>query len=185
MSESSITKRAIVKSMKELTAEKSFDKISISDISNKCHINRQTFYYHFNDKYSLLKWIYYTDLFLPNIDGITLDNWDDKFCGMLTAMENDKFFYTNTIVHAEDYIKTYFIENMEHVFFMAIDKVDINHHMSDTSRMIFTRFFAYGLCGIITDWAKNNMPESATSLASSMRKLLESSLSAAYEYAAK
>ena len=55
MAESLITKKAIADSLKELTREKTFDKISVKDISEKCGINRQTFYYHFIDKFDLLE----------------------------------------------------------------------------------------------------------------------------------
>ena len=54
MPESNLTKKAIALSAKELTKEKPYDKISISDIADRCGIKRQTFYYHFQDKYELL-----------------------------------------------------------------------------------------------------------------------------------
>ena len=31
-------------------------KLTVTDIVNECHITRQTFYYHFEDIFSLLKW---------------------------------------------------------------------------------------------------------------------------------
>lgn len=37
------------------------DKITINDITEKCGINRQTFYYHFHDIYELIEWICETD----------------------------------------------------------------------------------------------------------------------------
>ena len=61
MPDSNITKHAIAAALKELCREKSFDKISIADITSTCGLNRQTFYYHFEDKYELLNWIYYTE----------------------------------------------------------------------------------------------------------------------------
>ena len=36
----------------------SFHKISVSDIMLHCQMRRQTFYYHFKDKFELLSWIY-------------------------------------------------------------------------------------------------------------------------------
>lgn len=39
---------------KELLLKKSIDKITINDITEKCGINRQTFYYHFHDIYELI-----------------------------------------------------------------------------------------------------------------------------------
>lgn len=54
MSDSLITKKAIASGIKELTQKKSFNKISIRDITDQCGLNRQTFYYHFQDKYELI-----------------------------------------------------------------------------------------------------------------------------------
>lgn len=42
---------------KDLLKEKPFNKITINDISNRCDINRQTFYYHFQDIRDLVEWI--------------------------------------------------------------------------------------------------------------------------------
>ena len=54
MSDALITKRAIAEALKKICREKPFDKISIADITSDCGLNRQTFYYHFQDKYELL-----------------------------------------------------------------------------------------------------------------------------------
>ena len=50
MSDSLITKKAIAAALKQVCREKPFDKISIADITAVCGLNRQTFYYHFQDK---------------------------------------------------------------------------------------------------------------------------------------
>lgn len=44
--------------LKELMEEVPFDKIRISDICDRCDMNRKSFYYHFRDKYDLLNWIF-------------------------------------------------------------------------------------------------------------------------------
>lgn len=69
MSDALITKRAIATGLKELVDEKPFNKISIRDITEKCGLNRQTFYYHFQDKYELVNWIYYQEGFAPLMEG--------------------------------------------------------------------------------------------------------------------
>lgn len=43
---SNITKRAMAQSLKKMLLVKDIDKITITDITNDCGINRQTFYYH-------------------------------------------------------------------------------------------------------------------------------------------
>ena len=57
MAESNITKQALANGLKELMAVQSFEKISVGQICDKCHMSRQSFYYHFRDKYDLLNWI--------------------------------------------------------------------------------------------------------------------------------
>ena len=51
------TKRAIAYTFKVLLKEKPFNKITINDIASECDINRQTFYYHFQDIKDLVEWI--------------------------------------------------------------------------------------------------------------------------------
>ena len=51
------TKKALAKSLKESMKTKPFSKISVSEIVSRCGLNRKTFYYHFEDIYSLLKWM--------------------------------------------------------------------------------------------------------------------------------
>lgn len=52
-----LTKRALAQSLRDSLQSKQYDKITISDIVSKCGLNRKTFYYHFEDKNALLRWI--------------------------------------------------------------------------------------------------------------------------------
>lgn len=45
----------------ELMAQKPAEKISIQDIATLCGMRRQNFYYHFEDIYDLLRWMFYEE----------------------------------------------------------------------------------------------------------------------------
>ena len=64
--------KAIAEGLKELCHHKDFNKISVRDITEQCGLNRQTFYYHFQDKYELLDWIYYQEGFVYLASDVTL-----------------------------------------------------------------------------------------------------------------
>ena len=56
------TKYLIAKTFIELCERSSIQKVSISDIVNETGKNRKTFYYHFDDKNSLIMWIFRYDM---------------------------------------------------------------------------------------------------------------------------
>ena len=62
MADSNITKKALANAMKELVAQMPFEKITVADICTKCDMHRKSFYYHFQDKYDLVNWIFDTEI---------------------------------------------------------------------------------------------------------------------------
>ncbi|MCR5544371.1 MAG: dihydroxyacetone kinase transcriptional activator DhaS [Eubacterium sp.] len=182
MAESEITKRAIADSLKELTKTKPFDKISVKDISEKCGINRQTFYYHFIDKFDLLEWIYQTELFDKYMADVDFTIWYDRIILVLEAMKEEKSFYVNTVNHTENYIQRYMVEQAQVLFQKAIDKLDEHRKVDETQRRFIAKFFAYGACGMIFEWVSNGMEQEPQIVAAHMMKMLITCESAAYLY---
>ena len=48
------TKNQMAEALKKLIKDRSFSKITVQDIVAACNINRNTFYYHFENNYDLL-----------------------------------------------------------------------------------------------------------------------------------
>lgn len=61
MAESIITRNALAQALQDLMDEKPFERISVTDICERCGMNRKSFYYHFRDKYDLVNWIFDRD----------------------------------------------------------------------------------------------------------------------------
>ena len=55
---SDYTKQAMAMALKQLMTQKSMEKISIREIMEGCGMKRQNFYYHFDDIYDLLRWMF-------------------------------------------------------------------------------------------------------------------------------
>ena len=82
MSNNSITKDALARALKEILKEKPLSKISIKNITSYCDISRNTFYYHFSDKYELVNWIFYTET-LKEVSTFSDPNrWLDSFVNL-------------------------------------------------------------------------------------------------------
>ncbi len=154
---SGMTKDAIAKALKSLCQHKRFDKISIADITNECHLNRQSFYYHFADKYELLSWIYYNECFADAVEEITFENWDSRVEQILKTMVDNQKFYVNTICREESIFRNYLYDITHTLFVEAATDLDVDHKLSEEDKNFFAQFFSFGLCGIVITWAKSGM----------------------------
>ena len=78
-----LTKDAIKRSFMKLLNRKQLSKITVKEIVEDCGINRNSFYYHYDDIPSLIEEILneQADVMLQNSEG------DDIYTGILTAME--------------------------------------------------------------------------------------------------
>ena len=56
------TKKLIANSLKKAMKVKPLSKITVSELIRDCGINRNTFYYHFDDIYDLLHWMLENEL---------------------------------------------------------------------------------------------------------------------------
>ena len=185
------TKRIIARSLKELSDEKPFDKISVGEIAARSNVNRQTFYYHFQDKYDLLKWIYKEDYFTPNMKDLSMDNWDKCLEGILEAVRRDRSFCINTIKHTESDVKELFLTDTEKIFGSAIeylrsvseDNDRTFRHMDPKEQSFIARFFAYGVCGMLIEWVERGMKEEPRLVTKRMSLLLETCKELAYKQA--
>lgn len=171
MSDSLITKRALAKSLKELCQYRNFEKISINDLTNKCGLNRQTFYYHFQDKYDLLQWLYYDELFANIENIITFDNWDQCLLKVLVKIHQEKEFYINTINTNEQYFYQDLFNLAQKCFYDAITKLDSNYSVSTQEKNFFSEFYAYGISGTVLHWIKTNMKIEPVKLAQKLKKI--------------
>lgn len=164
MSESTITKKAIALAFKQVMEEKSFDKITVHDITSKCGLNRQTFYYHFEDKHDLMNWIYYNEVFLPLAEVLTEENYHDSFLIMFEKMYREKNFYKNALSVSSEYsFKDYLYSILESLV------EDISKQKKESIEVCF---YAHGLQGIIVAWIKKGMPYSPSEMAKQITEII-------------
>ena len=52
------TKEIILNALLQLLESNELDKITVTDLVEKCKISRQTFYYHFEDLSQLYQWLF-------------------------------------------------------------------------------------------------------------------------------
>lgn len=85
--QSSETKLKMAEALKKLVNFKAFSKITVGDIVNECVLNRNSFYYHFENMYDLLYWTY-----------------DQEIQNITTSFQNANADYTQSFEFILSYI---------------------------------------------------------------------------------
>ena len=102
------TKKAILDSFVELISERPFDKITVKDIVTRCGVNRNTFYYYFEDVYALVDELFQVET--QNILGSNADyeTWQEAFLKGIDFVHNNRraiYHLYNSISHEQ--VETY------------------------------------------------------------------------------
>lgn len=181
MSDVSITKKAIAKSFKHILKNKNFEKITIAEITAECGLNRQTFYYHFQDKYDLINWIVYQEAIMVIRKDLTIENWDTKVLELLTTMKKDEHFYQTTLKDIDGTeFQNYLFTVTKEIFQEMIERLASDRKMNQEvvrimvqEKKIFTaEFLSHGVVGMIISWAQNGMTQSPEEITISIKEII-------------
>lgn len=148
MPDSQLTKRALSAAMKELMAECPMEKIKIGDIVELCNMNRQSFYYHFKDKYDLVNWIFYTEFFEGLQDSFEKPVWEllGEICEFF--YENRKFYANALQVRGQNSFSEYFTEVMHPLILSQFQEIFRNEKENE----FIATFYADAIRVSITRW---------------------------------
>ncbi|WP_411677501.1 dihydroxyacetone kinase transcriptional activator DhaS [Caproicibacter sp.] len=176
MSESLITKKAIAQSVKELMKKEDLRKISVADIVQHCGINRQTFYYHFKDKYDLVNWIYYNEVVSAVSSRKTFQDWSDVLLEILSIMKREKFFYRNALnVTGQNAFQDYFFTLTKSLLVEIVNAVEDGKEIQKADKNFIAEFYTYGLVGIVIQWARSGMKEQPQELVDRLKYFIDDS----------
>ena len=146
------TKQALVDSLKQLLTKKSFSKITVTEIVENCGYNRKTFYYHFEDIYSLLRWMLEQDL-LSVVDSNELTSDPEKVIRFaLSYIKQNRQLLTFVITElGHDELRNFLYDDFAAPIRMVIQKAEseIGLTLDDAYREYLTSFYTSGMTGMI------------------------------------
>lgn len=155
---SQMTKNALADSLKALLELHPVDKITISDITDDCGVNRMTFYYHFQDIYDLLEWSWIREANKVLNGKKTYDTWQQGFLQIFNAVSENKQIVMN-IYHSvnREQIEIYLYKLTYDLLFGVIEENAAGMDVRDDDKKFIADFYKYAFVGLILDWIKNGM----------------------------
>ena len=179
MADSRNTRQALAQALRQLVPQKGFDKISVSDITTACGMGRQSFYYHFQDKFELLEWIYQTEAFAPFCQGLTLENWHQRMGEMLRILETERSFYLPVTKAQPQHFEDCLFQILEALFLSIVDQIDERGTTDRERRQFAAAFYARGCCAVVLQWMVGGMRFPSARLADDLFHLAKDSERAA------
>jgi len=180
---SQTTKMALAASLKSLLSKKPLEKITVIDIVNDCGVNRQTFYYHFQDIYTLLDWIFVRETEKAIAGEFTYENWQQYFTKIYEYVIQNKNFSNNVYRSVgREYLERYLFEVQYHYLHEIVGQLDIQSKLSPDDRCFIARFFSYAFVGTVLDWIKTGMKENHIDIIRMITKLVEGDIEKFIQY---
>lgn len=169
----------IAKSLKNLMETEAFHKISVSDIMLECQMRRQTFYYHFQDKYELLGWIYKEETKENITDFIEYAKWENIFNQLFEYFYQNQRFYRNAFkIVEQNSFNEYLFEHTKNLYMKIIDELIISSGfvISEEGKNLFASFYSHGFVGTIKDWIENGCMVEPSTMSSLMKNMINNQL---------
>ena len=119
------TKLMLEDSLKKAMKSKPVSKVTISEIIADCNVNRKTFYYHFEDIYSLLKWILEEEAIeiVKSLDMVV--DYEEAVMFALDYIDRNHSFLENVYKSlGRDHLKRFFYTDLIGIIRGIVDKTE-------------------------------------------------------------
>lgn len=170
---SNLTKRALAAALKKTLMSHDLEKIKISDLTEECGVNRQTFYYHFHDIYDLIDWMYLTEGEAAIGIHRNYHTWQEGLLSAFKVLEKEKGFIQQTF-HSRSQVR---IMRMlqgaaKDLLIDVLHEVSKGHKVSEESIQFIANFYKFSFAGVVFEWIENDMKESPEKLVDQVATLM-------------
>ena len=152
------TKHALAAALKELIAQKPIDKITIHDITERCGIRRQNFYYHFEDVYDLMRWMFQEEAMslLRQHEGTLL--WKEGLLQLFRYIEENKAVCLCALRSVgREHLKRFFETDIHAIIHRTVEQFGhevgaISAGVTESDVELVTHFYVVALTGMLESW---------------------------------
>lgn len=178
---SDITKRAMSAALKNLLKEKKLNKITVQDIADECGINRQTFYYHFQDIYDLVEWTCIEDTEKVLKENRTYDKWQEGFLSVFDLAKKDKTFIDNIYRSVSlEMLEQYLYRLVYPLLKNVVDEKANGQTVREENKKYIADFYKYAFVGVLLEWIRNDMAESPGQIVDRVSRIVGGAIETAF-----
>lgn len=152
------TKRALADALKQAMKRKPFQKITVSELIQACDMNRKTFYYHFEDIYALLKWMFEQEAIEVVKQFDLLVDYEEALAFVMDYIEENDYIINcayDSIGREE--LKGFFCADFLEIMMSLIEQAEkaSDKKLDEDYRMFLASFYMEALAAMLIDWIKD------------------------------
>ncbi len=153
-----LMKMRLADSLRETLLQKSFSKITVSDIVDRCAVNRKTFYYHFSGIHDLLFWMFSQEFQKKiHIDDTLTDYVTLSHSVMDYVEQNEAIFHNVFGTLGEEGVKRALYTDIEELQQRIISDYEHRYQVAfeDEFRGFLVKFLTDAIVGILMEWIRH------------------------------
>ncbi|MBR0599377.1 TetR/AcrR family transcriptional regulator C-terminal domain-containing protein [Sinanaerobacter chloroacetimidivorans] len=156
-----LTKKAMAQSLKKFLSVKPLNKISIREIVEDSGLNRQTFYYHFQDIYELLEWMIDHEVVSTIKESENFLSWQDAGIYLLRYIQSNEAL-SLCIFHSvgRDSLKKFFYKDAFGICMRFLKENTKGIEYDEEDFQYLAHFYSISFASLLEDWVTNGMKRS-------------------------
>lgn len=180
------TKSVISREFLELLSERPFDKISVRDITERCGISRNTFYYYYQDIYALVEEILNAEIEKVSTKVEDYDSWQKAFLDATAfARTHRKAVFHIYNSANRGLLESYYHRTILPAMLRYVRREAQGLDVAERSILALAQFYTAALTGLSAEWLNDGMKEDPAAFLDDLSPLLDGNIRASLERAAK
>lgn len=167
------TKRNLAAALKKKMAKKPLEQITIQELTDPCGMQRRAFYYHFEDIYDLVRWMFQEEAIslLKRQEGALL--WQEGLLQLFYYLEENRAVCLCALRSpGHDTLKRFFGANLEAIFRQALEETAARLELELDPEGI--PLFVSALGGIMESWLLGSFSDTPEKMVSRINSFLQS-----------
>ncbi|MDD7740393.1 MAG: TetR/AcrR family transcriptional regulator C-terminal domain-containing protein [Fusicatenibacter sp.] len=182
------TKKTLSASLKKLMQQKPFSKITVSNLISESGLNRNTFYYHFEDIYALLRWTLEQEAIEVVRQFDLMVDYKDAILFVLDYLQENNVMLKNIYDSlGRDELKRFFYNDFIGITKSVIEDIDQTQHIGAPTKFkkFLSMFYTEALSGILLEAITDKLPQDREMIISNITVMITYGIPSALKGAAR
>lgn len=172
-------KESIRQAFKELLTQHSLDHITVIQICDQANVNRQTFYYHYQNMVHLLEDMIFLEIYDEVNKGKSYDTWKYGFITTLNFIENNHDIFLN-IYHSSywEEANRFFNKTSDALLRGVVDECirEGGYQIREEDKQFVIDYYRIIFTGLITEWTESGRGMSPKHLLQKFEKMIDGTI---------